>query len=305
MAGEALRVVNGAGAGAQIPLYGEFVVGRSEAGAGNLTGDSEISRRHARFQVTQYGQVILEDLGSTNGTYVNGERLAAPRVLAPGDQITMGRTIVQFEAAGGVQPVVPGPAVGGPPVAAPPVGAPPAPAAFAVPPPLEPAAYGAGQAGGAPVASSSRPAWLLPLGIAVAVLAVVGAIVAVATNSGSDSGTNAVAPVSQAATQPGATTPAQSTPAPASAVRSVPALEASLKSVLNGASTSGPSVTTVTCPPNAPSAAGSTFACAVRGGQGLGGTVTVTLKDSQRKTYKFKAMLQGNGFTRTVSGTAG
>jgi predicted component of type VI protein secretion system len=290
MAGEALRVVNGAGAGTQIPLYGEFVVGRSEAGAGNLTGDSEISRRHARFQLTQYGQVILEDLGSTNGTYVNGERLAAPRALAQGDQITMGRTIVQFEAAAVVPPAV-----------APPVAAPPA------PPPLEPAAYGAGQGGGpvAPVPArtpSSRPAWLLPLGIAVAVLAVVGAIVAVATNSGSDSGTTAVTP---AATQPAATTPAQSTPAPASAVRSVPALEASLKSVLNGASTSGPSVTTVTCPPNAPSAAGSTFACAVRGGQGLGGTVTVTLKDSQRKTYKFKAMLQGNGFTRTVSGTAG
>jgi hypothetical protein len=135
------------------------------------------------------------------------------------------------------------------------------------------------------------------------VLVIAGAVVAVIANSGSDNGKQAA---SQAVTTPAAqSTPAQPAPAQGSSVRSVPALEASLKSVLSGASTSGPRVTSVSCPSNAPSAAGSTFTCQVAGQQGLAGTVTVTLKDSQRKAYAFKATLRGAGFTRTVSGTSG
>src|ERR1700712_5323050 len=107
MAGESLRVLSGAGAGSQIPLNGDFVIGRSEAGLGNLAGDSEISRRHARFQLTGSGQVLVEDLGSANGTHVNGQRRGGPRLLAPGDQITLGKTILQFDAypAAAVAPV--------------------------------------------------------------------------------------------------------------------------------------------------------------------------------------------------------
>jgi hypothetical protein len=305
MAGETLRVLNGAGAGGQIPLNGEFVVGRSEGGMGNLAGDTEISRRHARFQFTQSGQVLIEDLGSTNGTHVNGQRLEGPRVLAPGDQITLGKTILQFDA----QPAAAPPA---PPV-------PPAPQPFAAaaappPQPIAPAAYGAGQgfAGGPvsgppPGVATSQRRWLPFAAIALAVLIIAGAVVAVIANTGSDNSKQAA---SQSAATPAPSTPAPSTPAPSapaptSSVRSVPALEASLKSVLSGASTSGPRVTAVSCPSNAPSAAGSTFACQVAGQQGLAGAVTVTLKDSQRKAYKFKAVLHGNGFTRTVSGTAG
>ncbi|MGH2619439.1 MAG: FHA domain-containing protein [Anaerolineales bacterium] len=61
-------------------------------------GDSEISRQHARFTRTPGGYVI-EDLGSTNGSTVNGERLVAPRVLSPGDLLGMGENVTLiFEA---------------------------------------------------------------------------------------------------------------------------------------------------------------------------------------------------------------
>src|SRR3972149_335686 len=46
-------------------------------------GDVEISRQHARLTRTP-GGMVLEDLGSTNGTFVNGERLGPPPPLPPG-----------------------------------------------------------------------------------------------------------------------------------------------------------------------------------------------------------------------------
>jgi hypothetical protein len=54
--------------------------------------DSEISRQHARLTRSPAGYV-LEDLGSTNGTFVNGERISAARVLNPGDLIAFGETV--------------------------------------------------------------------------------------------------------------------------------------------------------------------------------------------------------------------
>jgi hypothetical protein len=64
-----------------------------------VVGDPEVSRQHARFTRTPAG-FVLEDLGSTNGTYVNGERLAAPRVLTPGDSIGLGENVtLGFESA--------------------------------------------------------------------------------------------------------------------------------------------------------------------------------------------------------------
>jgi predicted component of type VI protein secretion system len=63
-----------------------------------VIGDAEMSRQHARLTRTP-GGYVLEDLGSTNGTFVNGERLTAPRVLNPGDLIGMGETVTMtFDA---------------------------------------------------------------------------------------------------------------------------------------------------------------------------------------------------------------
>ncbi len=62
-------------------------------------GDSEVSRQHARLTRTP-GGYVLEDLGSTNGSFVNGERLVAPRVLAPGDLLGLGENVtLSFEGA--------------------------------------------------------------------------------------------------------------------------------------------------------------------------------------------------------------
>ena len=62
-------------------------------------GDPEISRQHARLTRTP-GGYVLEDLGSTNGSFVNGERMVAPRVLASGDLLGLGENVtLSFEGA--------------------------------------------------------------------------------------------------------------------------------------------------------------------------------------------------------------
>jgi pSer/pThr/pTyr-binding forkhead associated (FHA) protein len=55
--------------------------------------DPEVSRRHARF-VMQDDNIFVEDLGSTNGTFLNGERISAMQQLRAGDVITFGENIV-------------------------------------------------------------------------------------------------------------------------------------------------------------------------------------------------------------------
>src|SRR3954447_13604087 len=97
---------------------------------GTLGGDTEISRRHARFRRAPDGRIVVEDLNSTNGTLVNGQRIAGPRVLAPGDRITVGRTTLEYEGGGAPAPPAQ-PAQAAPPApAAPPArAAPPAPVA--------------------------------------------------------------------------------------------------------------------------------------------------------------------------------
>jgi pSer/pThr/pTyr-binding forkhead associated (FHA) protein len=54
-----------------------------------------MSRRHARIVVTN-GEAILEDLGSKNGTHVNGSRVATPCRLADGDEVRLGGVILTF-----------------------------------------------------------------------------------------------------------------------------------------------------------------------------------------------------------------
>jgi predicted component of type VI protein secretion system len=63
-----------------------------------VINDSEVSRKHARV-VLQGGGYVLEDLGSTNGTFVNGQRLMGPHVLRPGELIMFGENVgLAFEA---------------------------------------------------------------------------------------------------------------------------------------------------------------------------------------------------------------
>jgi predicted component of type VI protein secretion system len=97
MAGESLNVVAGNAAGSSIALEQELVIGRSTPGLGSLGGDSEISRVHARVYHDASGQLIVEDLGSTNGTFVNGNRISSPTPLRAGDQVRMGQTTLGVE----------------------------------------------------------------------------------------------------------------------------------------------------------------------------------------------------------------
>src|SRR3954452_15371237 len=99
MADGILRGVEGNSLGREIPLSEDFVIGRAETGAGNLGGDLEISRQHARFRRTAQGDVLVEDLGSTNGRLVNGQRISGPFLLSTGDRVTLGKTVLQYEAA--------------------------------------------------------------------------------------------------------------------------------------------------------------------------------------------------------------
>ena len=70
---------------------------RLRAGFGLLLDTDEyVSNRHARFEVRRDG-IYLEDSGSTNGTFVNGIRLANARRLAPGDIVKIGQTEMRFE----------------------------------------------------------------------------------------------------------------------------------------------------------------------------------------------------------------
>jgi pSer/pThr/pTyr-binding forkhead associated (FHA) protein len=82
----------GAEQGKEYPLEkNEIVIGRDQ-GNDIIIIDPEVSRRHARvFQ--QGGSFVIEDLGSTNGTYVNGQRLTGPYVLRSGELINLGEHI--------------------------------------------------------------------------------------------------------------------------------------------------------------------------------------------------------------------
>jgi hypothetical protein len=86
----------GAGAGSEHPVDGELILGREHGSADLVIDDPGVSRRHARV-VTDAGGVIVEDLGSSNGTYVNGERISGPVEVATGDEVQLGATVLGVE----------------------------------------------------------------------------------------------------------------------------------------------------------------------------------------------------------------
>jgi hypothetical protein len=75
----------------------QVTIGRGGQNDLRLGGDDFASARHARFEPRRDG-VWLQDLGSTNGTYVNGARIDRPRKLTHGDIVRVGETDLRFEA---------------------------------------------------------------------------------------------------------------------------------------------------------------------------------------------------------------
>jgi ABC transport system ATP-binding/permease protein len=112
-----LEVIAGNAAGTEIQVDDELVIGRHATGPGRLSEDTEISRQHARLAREISGDYAIEDLGSSNGTFVNGLRLAAPQLLAEGDSIEVGATTLVVRSiavapAPAEQPPPPPPAPG-------------------------------------------------------------------------------------------------------------------------------------------------------------------------------------------------
>jgi pSer/pThr/pTyr-binding forkhead associated (FHA) protein len=92
------RVLGGPGlrGGSKVDVSAATVLGR-DASTGIPLGDDEFaSARHARIELRADG-VWVEDLGSTNGTFVNGERVTAERLQA-GDVVRVGQTELRLEA---------------------------------------------------------------------------------------------------------------------------------------------------------------------------------------------------------------
>jgi hypothetical protein len=73
-----------------------LTIGRGVTNDVPLPGDEYASTRHARIEPRRDG-VWVEDIGSTNGTFVNGIRLTRERRLAPGDVVRVGETDLRFE----------------------------------------------------------------------------------------------------------------------------------------------------------------------------------------------------------------
>ena len=74
----------------------EVLLGRDPHAAAVLDGDGFVSGRHAMVRL-RGGSPTVTDLGSTNGTYVNGDRIAAETALHEGDELAVGSTRMIFE----------------------------------------------------------------------------------------------------------------------------------------------------------------------------------------------------------------
>lgn len=90
-----LQVVSGPNAGQSVPLGDKpILLGRGTDAAIRLD-DDYVSTRHARF-ATNGEQWFVEDLGSTNGTYLGSQRLTSPTPIGIGIEVRLGKTIVEL-----------------------------------------------------------------------------------------------------------------------------------------------------------------------------------------------------------------
>jgi pSer/pThr/pTyr-binding forkhead associated (FHA) protein len=80
--------------GTTFDLGSEVTVGRAAGCHIALPDDTFVSQLHARV-FERSGQVYVEDLGSTNGTYVNGHRVSAPTPMHKGDSLQVGSTVLE------------------------------------------------------------------------------------------------------------------------------------------------------------------------------------------------------------------
>ena len=94
-----LTIFEGPAAGKSVALNGELILGRAASDDGRLGDDPELSRRHAALVRQPDGQIAIEDLGSRNGTFVNGQRISARRVISLSDTIRVGQTHMRLSTS--------------------------------------------------------------------------------------------------------------------------------------------------------------------------------------------------------------
>jgi pSer/pThr/pTyr-binding forkhead associated (FHA) protein len=95
-------VESGPAVGARLEVRaGEpLLIGRTQAAPANLGGDPTVSQQHARVSLSADGQTWVEDLGSRNGTWVNGVRITEPIVVRDGDVLTIGAARARVMSSG-------------------------------------------------------------------------------------------------------------------------------------------------------------------------------------------------------------
>lgn len=99
----ALRFISGKYQGGEFPvrLNREIIIGRSSDLDMVLVEDM-VSRRHAKISSSE-NEVFIQDLGSTNGTFVNGEKIAGRARLSEGDRILLGTSIIRVVSVDGIE----------------------------------------------------------------------------------------------------------------------------------------------------------------------------------------------------------
>ena len=152
ISGLQLLAQQGPRAGQSFDLNKPVVTIGREAGNDIVLEDPQVSRHHARLTL-EAGGYVLEDLGSTNGTFINDQRLMGTRPINPGDKLRLGDNVVlSVSGSLGAGETVVGhgqtptmaPSFSAPPPPPSSFGAPPPlPPSFSVPPPPPPMDYGA------------------------------------------------------------------------------------------------------------------------------------------------------------------
>jgi hypothetical protein len=90
-----LKVTHGKQAGLVVPLAGGVLIGRS-ADCQLILDDDYVSTHHAKITLSANGYQV-DDLGSTNGTFLNNQRLTTTVSFGPGDTLRIGRTLMSVE----------------------------------------------------------------------------------------------------------------------------------------------------------------------------------------------------------------
>ncbi len=91
-----LVISEGANAGVSVPLEGAAILLGRGADATIRLDDDYVSTRHARF-VPHGDDWYIEDLGSTNGTYIGSQRISTPMMVSIGVQVRLGKTIAELK----------------------------------------------------------------------------------------------------------------------------------------------------------------------------------------------------------------